>query len=124
MSTNAVLASVFGQALALDRLAYIIASAFEEGKDYGGVIRILRHCKEAGSEDIGKFAAENPKYLSFYEAEAKRINLGYEEVFDRALKEFQAAKKGEKSVTHDSIGSFGFLGRFDDIAELSFPERS
>ena len=124
MSTNAVLASVFGQALALDRLAYIFVSASEEGKDYNQIVRTLQFCEEAGKEEIGKFVSENREYLSFYEAEAKRINSNYEETFNRALKRFQAASKGEQSVTHGGTGFFGFLGRFDDIGELSFPERS
>lgn len=122
MTMNAVLASVFGQALALDRLTYILASAFEDGNDYQSVERILRFRREAGREEIGKFVAENREYLSFYEAEARRIILNYEEVFDRALKEFQAARKGQKTVTDGGAGDFGFLGRFDDIGALSFPE--
>lgn len=123
MSTNTVLASVFGQALALDRLTYIFVSAFEEGKDYQNIERTLRFCKEAGPEEIGKFVSENREYLSFYEAEAKRIDSNYKETFDRALKRFQAASKGEQSVTYGGTGFFEFLGRFDVIGGLSFPER-
>ncbi len=55
MSTNAVLASFFGQASALDVLACIFIAEIDGAHSFDHILRRLRFFQEAGPEDIGKF---------------------------------------------------------------------
>ena len=119
MSSNAALASFFGQALASDVLACIFISELDRGHSFDDILRTLRFFKEAGPEDIGKFVAENREFMDLFEAERRRIYVNYERVFDRAIVIFEAAKSGKITIPSNGVARYGFFRGFEDIGEPS-----
>jgi len=121
MSANAALASCIGQALALDCLSCVFISELDKGSSFKDILRNLRFFREAGPEDVGKFVAENREFMPLFEVEGRRIEAGYDRIFDRAIVIFEAAEKGEVTIPSlRGIARYDFFGGLEDIGEISF----
>ena len=121
MSANAALASCFGQALALDLLTSIFISELDKGRSHKKILGTLRFCREAGPEEIGKFVAENKEFMPLFNVERKKIEAGYEGVFDRAVSTFEAAQRGDLlAPSMSGLSRHNFLAVIDEIRGVSF----